>query len=49
MKWRRLSLFYLCTNLLIIGTALLLLSSVTLRVMQSNGHHGEIMPRLRGC
>jgi hypothetical protein len=48
MSRTRVSLFYLCAYLLIIGLALLLFPTETLRLMLSDRHYDQIMPRLAG-
>jgi hypothetical protein len=44
----RLSLYYLAGYLLIIGLGLLLGPDQTLHLLRSNGHYGEVFPRLTG-
>jgi hypothetical protein len=44
----RLSLYYLASYLLIIGLGLLLGPDQTLHLLHSNGHYGEVFPRLTG-
>jgi uncharacterized protein YjeT (DUF2065 family) len=45
---QRLTLIYLSTYLLIGGLGLLLFPDLTLRLMQSNGTYGDVMPRVVG-
>ena len=45
---QRLTLIYLSTYLLLGGLGLLLLPDLTLRLLQSNGAYGDIMPRVVG-
>jgi hypothetical protein len=44
----RLSLYYLAAYLLVGGFALLLAPRQTLTLLLSNGHYGEVLPRLAG-
>jgi hypothetical protein len=44
----RLSLYYLAGYLLIIGLGLLFAPDRTLHLLDSNGHYGEVFPRLTG-
>jgi CHASE2 domain-containing sensor protein len=44
----RLSLYYLAGYLTIGGVALLLVPDQTLSLLLSNGHYGEVFPRLAG-
>jgi CHASE2 domain-containing sensor protein len=48
LRRTRLSLLYLCGYLLLIGFALLLFPTETLRLLLSNGDYGDIMPRVAG-
>ena len=48
MTRTRLSLFYLAGYLTFAGLALLLFPSFALRLLFSNGHYGEVLPRLAG-
>jgi len=48
MRKTRLSLFYLGSYLLVIGTGLLLAPHATLTVLQSTGDYGDVFPRLSG-
>lgn len=48
MTRTRLSLFYLATYLLGAGIALVAAPSLTLTLLFSNGHYGDVMPRLLG-
>jgi hypothetical protein len=48
MERSRKSLYYLAGYLLLIGFALLLVPDLTLRLLLSNGHYGEIFPRVAG-
>jgi uncharacterized protein YjeT (DUF2065 family) len=45
---QRLTLIYLSTYLLVGGSGLLLFPDLTLRMMQSNGTYGDVMPRVVG-
>jgi hypothetical protein len=44
----RKSLYYLAGYLLLIGFALLLVPDLTLRLLLSNGHYGDVFPRVAG-
>jgi len=44
----RLSLYYLAGYLIVGGVALLLVPDRTLRLLLSDGHYGEVFPRLVG-
>ena len=44
----RLSLYYLATYLLGAGVALIFIPSLALALLFSNGHYGDVMPRLLG-
>ncbi len=44
----RLSFFYLATYLLGAGVALVLVPSLALKLLFSNGNYGDVMPRLLG-
>src|SRR5262249_4010267 len=44
----RLSLYYLMAYLILIGMALLFFPTQALRLMGSNGHYGDLFPRLAG-
>jgi len=44
----RLSLFYLATYLVGAGVALVLAPSLTLTLLFTNGHYGDVLPRLLG-
>jgi hypothetical protein len=48
MRRTRLSLFYLATYLVGAGIALVLAPSLTLTLLFTNGHYGDVMPRLLG-
>ena len=48
MNRTRTSLYYLASYLIVIGLALLLVPTQTLRFLLSNGDYGEIFPRLAG-
>jgi hypothetical protein len=48
MSWTRLSLFYLCTYLLIGGLGLLLFPTLALALLLSNGHYDDVMTRVAG-
>ena len=48
MKTTRLSLYYLATYLIGAGVALVALPGLTLTLLFSNGHYGDVMPRLLG-
>jgi hypothetical protein len=48
MHRTRLSLFYLAGYLTFAGLALLLVPTFALRLLLSNGHYGEVFPRLAG-
>ncbi len=48
MDRTRLSLFYLAGYLTFAGLALLLIPTFALQLLFSNGHYGEIFPRLAG-
>jgi hypothetical protein len=48
MNWTRLSFFYLCGYLTFGGVGLLAAPSTVLPLMFSNGHYGEVMPRMVG-
>ena len=48
MNRTRTSLYYLASYLIVIGLALLLVPTQTLRFLLSNGDYGEIVPRLAG-
>jgi hypothetical protein len=48
MTRTRLSLYYLASYLLVIGVSLLFAPTETLHVLRSNGHYGEVFPRLTG-
>ena len=48
MNRTRLSLYYLAGYLIIGGVALLLVPDQTLSLLLSNGHYGEVFPRLAG-
>ena len=48
MDRTRVSLYYLTSYLVIIGFALLLAPSATLKLLQSNGHYGDVFPRVAG-
>ncbi len=45
---QRLTLIYLSTYLLLGGLGFLLFPDLTLRLMQSNGAYGDVMPRVAG-
>jgi hypothetical protein len=44
----RLSLFYLATYLIGAGVALIFVPGLALSLLFSNGHYGDVMPRLLG-
>jgi hypothetical protein len=44
----RLSLYYLAGYLMLGGFALLVAPEPTLKLLQSNGHYGDVFPRLAG-
>ena len=48
MERARKSLYYLAGYLILIGLGLLLVPDLTLRLLLSNGHYGEVFPRLAG-
>ena len=48
MKRTRLSLIYLATYLVGAGIALVAVPGITLTLLFSNGHYGDVMPRLLG-
>lgn len=48
MERTRMSLYYLAGYLLLGGLGLLLVPDQTLRLLLSNGHYGDIFPRLAG-
>jgi uncharacterized membrane protein YoaK (UPF0700 family) len=48
MKRTRWSLYYLAAYLVGAGVALILAPSVALALLFSNGHYGDVMPRLLG-
>ena len=48
MNRTRLSLYYLCSYLLICGMALLLFPAQALRLFLSNGDYGDVFPRVAG-
>jgi uncharacterized membrane protein YoaK (UPF0700 family) len=48
MKRTRLSLYYLATYLVGAGVALILAPSIALALLFTNGHYGDVMPRLLG-
>lgn len=48
MRRTRLSLYYLATYLLGAGVALVIAPSLALTLLFSNGHYGDVMPRLLG-
>lgn len=48
MNRTRLSLYYLAGYLLVIGLGLLFDPERTLHLLDSNGHYGEVFPRLTG-
>jgi hypothetical protein len=48
MTRTRLSLFYLAGYLTFAGLALLLMPTFALQLLLSNGHYGEVFPRLAG-
>jgi len=48
MERARKSLYYLAGYLLVIGFALLLVPDLTLRLLLSKGHYGDVFPRLAG-
>ncbi len=45
---QRLTFIYLSTYLLLGGVGLLIFPALTLRLMQSNGTYGDVMPRVVG-
>ena len=48
MRTTRLSLFYLATYLIGAGVALVAAPGLALTLLFSNGHYGDVMPRLLG-
>src|SRR5215831_16592786 len=48
MNRTRLSLFYLCSYLTIIGFGLLFAPHGTLDILRSNGDYGDVFPRVAG-
>ena len=48
MNRTRLSLYYLASYLTFAGLALLLVPTLALQLLLSNGHYGEVFPRLAG-
>ena len=48
MQRTRLSLYYLATYLVGAGVALVIAPSLALTLLFSNGHYGDVMPRLLG-
>ena len=48
MRRTRLSLYYLATYLVGAGVALVIAPGLTLMLLFSNGHYGDVMPRLLG-
>lgn len=48
MRRTRLSLYYLATYLLGAGLALVITPSLVLTLLFSNGHYGDVLPRLLG-
>jgi len=48
MNRTRLSLFYLAGYLTFAGVALLVVPTFALQLLLSNGHYGEVFPRLAG-
>ena len=48
MKTTRLSLYYLATYLVGAGVALVAAPGIALTLLFSNGHYGDVMPRLLG-
>lgn len=48
MRRTRLSFFYLAAYLLGAGVALVLVPSLALKLLFSNGNYGDVMPRLLG-
>ncbi len=48
MNRTRISLYYLSGYLLVGGFALVLVPDQTLKLLLSNGHYGEVFPRLAG-
>jgi hypothetical protein len=48
MKRTRLSLYYLASYLTFAGLALLLVPTFALQLLFSNGHYGDVFPRLAG-
>ena len=48
MRTTRLSLFYLAAYLVGAGVALVVVPGLALKLLFSNGHYGDVMPRLLG-